>query len=687
MLERPRTRRLAGLFGLCSLGLGLGLTARGDAPWPEENAWPEAAPAEVGLDADRLAEAKAYALTGGGSGILVRGGRKVLEWGDPDRRYDLKSTSKSIGVSALGLAIADGVIDLEDRVVAHLPSLGTPPVSNARTGWLPEITIRQLANQSAGFEKPGGFEPLLFEPGTRWHYSDGGPNWLADGVTTVYGRDIESLLFDRVFERLGITRSDLRWREHAYRPRTLDGVRRLEFGSGVHANVDAMARIGLLYLRQGRWRGQQLLPSAFVDQVRVPDPQLAGLPEHDPEAHGNASKHYGLLWWNNADGTLPDVPRDAYWSWGLHDSLILVIPSLDLVAARAGQGWDRASDGGHYDVLKPFFGPIAASALTAAPHPDAPYPPSEAILGVSWVPADQIVRKAEGSDNWPLTWADDDALYTAYGDGWGFEPRVPEKLSLGLAKVVGPPDDFEGLNIRSPSIEQRGNGPSGKKASGLLMVNGTLYLWARNAGNAQLAWSSDRGATWTWADWRFETSFGCPTFLNFGRNDEGSRDEYVYVYSQDVDSAYEPADAMVLARVPKDRIRDRAAYRVFAGRNAQGEPRWTNRIEDRAPVFEHPGRCYRSSVSHHPGLNRYLWCQTIPGEDTRFEGGFAIYDAPEPWGPWTTVFFTERWDVGPGETQHLPTKWMSPDGRSVHLVFSGDDHFSVRRAELIPARR
>ena len=36
--------------------------------------------------------------------------------------------------------------------------------------------------------------------------------------------------------------------------------------------------------------------------------------------------------------------------------------------------------------------------------------------------------------------------------------------------------------------------------------------------------------------------------------------------------------------------------------------------------------------------------------DTRFEGGFGIYDAPEPWGPWTTVFFTEKWDVGPGET-------------------------------------
>jgi len=81
-------------------------------------------------------------------------------------------------------------------------------------------------------------------------------------------------------------------------------------------------------------------------------------------------------------------------------------------------------------------------------------------------------------------------------------------------------------------------------------------------------------------------------------------------------------------------------------------------------------------------LKRYLWCQTGRGRDTRFEGGFAIYDAPEPWGPWTTVFTTDRWDTGPGESCSLPTKWMSDDGLTVHLVFSGNDSFSVRRGTL-----
>ena len=60
----------------------------------------------------------------------------------------------------------------------------------------------------------------------------------------------------------------------------------------------------------------------------------------------------------------------------------------------------------------------------------------------------------------------------------------------------------------------------------------------------------------------------------------------------------------------------------------------------------------------------------------------AIYDAPEPWGPWTTAFTTEAWDVGPGETSSFPTKWMSPDGKTLYLVFSGNDDFAARKAIL-----
>jgi hypothetical protein len=215
------------------------------------------------------------------------------------------------------------------------------------------------------------------------------------------------------------------------------------------------------------------------------------------------------------------------------------------------------------------------------------------------------------------------------------------------------------------------------------MVNGALYLWVRNAGNSQLAWSSDRGATWSWSDWTFTTGFGAPTFLNFGRNYAGARDGFAYVYSHDADSAYEPASRMVLARMPIDRLRRRDAYEYFAGLDSQRQPAWTKDIAARTGVFTCPRGCYRSAVTYNAELRRYLWSQTLPGPDARFEGGFAVYDAPEPWGPWTLAYFTERWDVGPGESSSFPTKWMSADGRTVHLVFSGEDAFSVRRATVV----
>ena len=318
-----------------------------------------------------------------------------------------------------------------------------------------------------------------------------------------------------------------------------------------------------------------------------------------------------------------------------------------------------------------------------------PYPPSKVITGIEWAPRESIVRAAKGSDNWPLTWADDDNLYGAYGDGNGFQPFTEKKLSLGLARISGSPGDFQGVNLRSPMAEQLGEGPKGKKTSGIVMVEGVLYMWVRNAGNSQLAWSDDHGKTWSWADWKWTTSFGAPTFLNFGRNYAGARDNFVYVYSTDSNSAYEPSDRMVLARVPKGRLRDRHAYEFFVELNAQGSPRWTKAIEDRGAVFQHPGRCYRTGITYNAALKRYVWCHVFPestdSRGPRFQGGFGVFDAPEPWGPWTTVFFTNEWDVGPGETNSFPTKWMSADGRTLHLVFSGDDWFSIRRANLTAA--
>jgi len=328
----------------------------------------------------------------------------------------------------------------------------------------------------------------------------------------------------------------------------------------------------------------------------------------------------------------------------------------------------------------------AVAAETNAPGSNtiAPsYAPSRIIKAIHWAPKSEIIRLAKGSDNWPTTWGKDDLLYTAYGDGNGFEPYTARKLSLGMAIIHGEPPNVVGENVPT-NPEYFGAGAAGIKASGLLMLDDTLFMWQRNVTNSQLAWSIDHGHTWSPAPWKFKTSFGCPTFLNFGPNYSGARDEFVYIYSLDADSAYKAADRFVLARVHKHKIKEHESYEFFREIDVLGKPVWTKNIAERGAVFTFTNNCYRSGITYDAGLKRYLWCQVLPTskhpQGPRFQGGFGTYEAPEPWGPWTTVFFTTDWDVGPGETSSFPTKWMSNDGKTVYLLFSGDDSFSIRKA-------
>jgi hypothetical protein len=340
-------------------------------------------------------------------------------------------------------------------------------------------------------------------------------------------------------------------------------------------------------------------------------------------------------------------------------------------------------------------GVAAVASFAVARAADSPYPPSQVIAALEWAPPETIVRRAKDGDNWPVTWADDDALYTTWGDGTGFVPKVEKKLSCGFGRVTGSPENFTGGNVRSPA-EQLGQGREGKKGWGLLCVEGVLYLWLGHAdqhgATAQLAWSRDHAATWTFADWTF-AEFGLLGFVNFGKNYAGARDAFVYAYSHDDPRADTPSDRFILLRAPKDRLTQRDSWEFLEKLDPAGQPIWTRNVTGRGAVFQHPGACLRSAMTYCAPLQRYLWWQQVPQApgvtkdrgDTRFTGGFAIYDAPEPWGPWTTTFFTEKWDVGPGEHGDFPAKWMSADGRTLHLIFSGEDSFSVRRA-TVPLR-
>jgi hypothetical protein len=210
---------------------------RADGRFP----FPVAQPEQVAMDEAKLESARKYAQTGGGSGCIIRGGRLVMAWGDQELRYDIYSSTKSISVTALGLAMMDGKVKLHDKAKKYLPTVGTPPEGNAETGWLGELTLWHLATQTGGFEKTRGWCRQVNRPGTTWMYSDGGPNWLADCLTVVYGRDLLDVMNERVFEPLGIAvgytsrggEHDLHWGfNNLDRPHQLNGINRRPFGAG-----------------------------------------------------------------------------------------------------------------------------------------------------------------------------------------------------------------------------------------------------------------------------------------------------------------------------------------------------------------------------------------------------------------------------------------------------------------------
>jgi CubicO group peptidase (beta-lactamase class C family) len=654
---------IARLFIFLVLG---SLSATAAEIWPEKD-WATATPTSQGLSAAELDEAAAYAEKhGGGSGCVIRHGYLIKEWGSATTRWDIKSATKgTLGATTLGLAVDAGLVKLDDLAQKHYPAIGTEKPENS-ADWLKEITVRHLATMTAGFDD-GRPPRLVYRPGTKGTYSNDTSNMLAELLTLKFREDLSAVVKRQVMDPIGVPADDWRWRANQFRAKTINDLPSREFASGLTITHRALARIGYLYLREGRWKDRQILSKEYIRTATTPTKLPAPFP------------YYAFYWGSNALGTYSEMPMDVYWALGLGDSFVVVCPSLDIVAVRLGVGSKKSQLLGGDDNwgkrVEGFFR-LVVNAVEDKPRP------SPVIKEVRWAPADTIIRMAKGSDNWPMTWADDDVIYTAYGDGWGFDPRRPEKLSLGFAKVNGTPPDIAAANIPSSTGEQTGDGPKGKKASGMLCVGGTLYMWARNAGNAQLAWSVDHGKTWTWADWKLTTSFGCPTFLNFGKDYSGARDEFVYVYSPDAEGAYQAADRMVLARVPKSQIKDRDAYEFFRGLT-DAKPVWMKDVKDRGPVLTDSGKCYRSMVAYNAGLKRYLWCVTRPAKEKKGAYGLAIYDAPEPWGPWTTAYVADPWDVDAGESCGFPSKWISADGRTLHLVFAGGDAFCVRKAELI----
>ena len=309
-----------------------------------------------------------------------------------------------------------------------------------------------------------------------------------------------------------------------------------------------------------------------------------------------------------------------------------------------------------------------------------PYPPSPVIDSVVWE-EDSKIQFGPGSDQWPMTWADDGQVYASWGDGWGWTRGEEAKRSLGITRIDGLPPDLDGKDVFGI-----GPGQNFGKPDALIAFDKKMFMFWTNGdskyeNDSYTAISLDSGKTWKLGQERFlkyaPAGFRVRGILQYGKGYEGAKDEYLYIYF-----GLNRHPDIYLARVKKEDIFNERAYEWFVYIDENGNPYWTLDFSRKATVF-HDNNAYlwHLSICYNPGLDRYLLSKPhFSTGDNRDEvrapnthiSSFGIFDGPTPWGPWTTVYYQEDFIDDLLKFNYIiPTKYLSENGREFWLGWSG----------------
>ena len=300
--------------------------------WPGET-WRTSAPEAQGIDAAVLGRIDEYVKKSFpymSSVLIVRGGfivfEKYYQGGQDDPRSQY-SVTKSLMSALTGIVIGQGSIESpQSEAYRYMPdALRAAMGPAAKT-----ITVRHLLTHTSGLGDTmgaGEIEPALLAaslgsglrsaPGTEFAYNGNNPNLLSAMITHVSGLRASELARKYLFDRIGVTR--VGWEE---------GSRWTAGYTGASLATRDMARLGYLFLRQGRWNGEQVVPKEWVAEStrrQVPIPFHYQTPGID-DAHG-----YG--WW-----TMQYDGHAAFAAIGYAGQRICVIPDLDLVIVFTGTG-------------------------------------------------------------------------------------------------------------------------------------------------------------------------------------------------------------------------------------------------------------------------------------------------------------------------------------------------------------
>lgn len=255
--------------------------------------------------------------------MVLRHGHVVAEgWWAPysaERVHLLYSLSKSFTSTAVGLAVAEGLLDLDDTVLSHFPELDaeiTDPRSRAirvrhvaamASGHTEETLDRAMAVDPVDVLRGFLLTPPDREPGSVFAYNQPCTFSLARIVQRRAGARLTEYLRPRLLDPLGI--GAVGWLDH--------GDDELGF-SGLHARTEDIARLGQLYLQRGRWDGRPLLEESWVEQA------TASHVATDAEPNPDWGQGYGFQFWRS---------RHGYRGDGAYGQLCLVLPEHDLVVA------------------------------------------------------------------------------------------------------------------------------------------------------------------------------------------------------------------------------------------------------------------------------------------------------------------------------------------------------------------